>query len=194
MKNNNNNNKIIISLIVLILFLLSIILLFNDLMNYFIVTITVTIILFIYLCFIVFRKEDDKSIYDRELKKILKTYDSILIYSDNDYKLNNDNIIIVNDLDDLVKINSVTKRPIIFIKEEKSAVFLLNSETELLAYIKKENKNVVSKYEAKIIEYINDNKDVNNNKKILDNIDKTMLIKLKNDKVYKVSPLNKKKK
>lgn len=191
----NMDKMIMLGFFVLITFLVSVILFFNDALNYFLVLITITVVLFSYLCVVVFRKNDDESVYDRDLKKILKTYDSILIYSDDDYNLEDEHIIFVKTLNDLIKSSRELNKPIIYINEEKSCLFIIKEENDLLVYIMKENAGVISKLELKILKHISQYKNMNDEKtNILDNIDKTTFIQLKNNKVYKVSPIKNKKK
>ena len=94
------NKKIIIASITLVLFLISFILFHNDLINYFIISVTGTVIMFIYLCIVVFVKKKVKNEYDINLKKILRTYDSLLIYSNTDYEINEKNITLVKNIND----------------------------------------------------------------------------------------------
>ncbi len=187
----NINTKIKIGMFTLIMFLMSLILLFNDAMNYFFVSITLTTISFIGLSVLVFRKEDEESIYMRKLNKILKTYDSSLVYSDNDYKLENEHIIFVKNFSDIAKSSDELNEPIIFINENNSCVFLLKEGDELLTYVMKKNVDIVSNFELKLNRHIYQYENDKYDQKILDNIDKTTLIQLKNNKIYKVSPIKK---
>ena len=96
------NKKIIIASITLVLFLISFILFHNDLINYFIISVTGTVIMFIYLCIVVFVKKKVKNEYDINLKKILRTYDSLLIYSNTDYEINEKNITLVKNINQIL--------------------------------------------------------------------------------------------
>ena len=189
---NSNNKKIYIGLLTILFMLVSFILLFNDLINYFIVSLIITIMLFSYLVYITFKKNDEDSIYKREIKRIFRTYDSILVYSDNNYKLNDQEIVIVNKLEDIVKVSEALNLPILVINEKDSCIFICEEGICNLIYIKKKNNSIVSKYEEKINKRIKDNKSSTDSKQILKDIEKTTLIKLKNNKTYKVSPVKKK--
>ena len=125
---NKINKIIVLSIVDLLFFLLSFIFIINDLTNYLIVFVTLTIIFFIYLIYTVFEKTDEESIYKKKIKKILKTYDSILVYMEDDYKLNNENIMFVKKFEDLLIARDEVNNPILFIDEEKSSVFLLEDE------------------------------------------------------------------
>lgn len=186
-----NNKKIIyICIITVLMFFVSFILFFNDVMNYFIICCTCTIILFIYSCYLVFQKKDKKTLYNKKIMKILKTYDSVLIYSNVDYNIGDENIIFVKKFDNLLTAQEELNKPIVYIGEERSSVFLLKDDKEILVYVDKEDCDVDSKFENRLrflIENKKDDSDVDSN--ILEQLEKTTIIQLKNNKVYKVSPL-----
>ena len=188
-----NKEIISVSLVTIMMFFISFILLFNDVINYFIVFITITIILFAYFCYIVFSKKDEKTIYDRKLKKILKTYDSILVYSNYEYDISNQNIIFLKKFDDLLSARDELDSTMIYIEEKESNIFMVKDNNELLVYIFKLKDDVESPFEYKLKDSIEKKKDNTNtkNKNILDELEKTTIIQLKNDKVYKVSPVRK---
>lgn len=188
------NKKIfVVSLATVIMFFISFLFLLNDIINYFIVFMTITAILFVHFCYIVFSKKDDTSVYKRNLKKILKTYDSILVYSDSGYEISKHNIIFVKKFEDLLTAQEEFECHIVFIEEKESSIFLLKDNNELLVYVMKVNDDVTSKFENKLIENIQKEKEKNKKvgKNVLEDLEKTTIIQLKNDKVYKVSPLNK---
>lgn len=181
---------LIIGFITMFMFLTSFILLVNSLTNYAIVSFTGTLILFVCLCKYIFSKKDIKSIYKKSVKKILKAYDSILIYSDMDFKLDEENIIYVSNFNDLVIAQDSVKKPILYIEEEESSSFLLRNGEEILVYIIKCSDEVVSLVEVKLNEHMEDKKYSKEEKqKILEDLDKTTIIQLKNNKVFKVSPV-----
>lgn len=179
---------IVCGLVTLTMFLVSFILLFNDLISYFIISVSITTVLFIYLCYNVFSRKDEESIYKRKLKSILKTYDSILIYLDADYKLSDENIMFVKNFDDLVVAQDEVSRPIMYLREDNSSVFMLEDDNNLLVYILKINEATISKYEVRILNHIEANRDIEN-ESILEDLEKTTFIQLKNNKLYKVSPV-----
>ena len=144
------NKKIIIASITLVLFLVSFILFHNDLINYFIISVTATIIMFIYLCIVVFVKKKEKNEYDKNLKRILKTYDSILIYSNIDYEINEKNITLVGNIEDLTRYCDELNKTMVFIEEADASSFLMKVDKELLVYIMKRDEYSRSVIEDKI--------------------------------------------
>ncbi len=150
------NKKIIIASITLVLFLISFILFHNDLINYFIISVTGTVIMFIYLCIVVFVKKKVKNEYDRNLKKILRTYDSLLIYSNTDYEINEKNITLVKNINDLTRYCDELNKTIIYIEEADSSSFLMKVDNELLVYIMKRDEYSRSIIEDKIHTHLRD--------------------------------------
>ena len=185
---------IVVGISTLITVIISFVLLFNDIINYFIVSITISGLLFIYLAYSVFTKNDDKSVYNKNLRKILKTYDSILVYTKDEISLTDQNIIFVKKFNDLLKSQEEFNKPILYFEEPESSIFSLQDGNELLVYIMKINDNVDSRSENRFIAFVNKNKEIKNAPvKILDDLEKTTIIQLKNNKAYKISPVRKNK-
>lgn len=187
---NNNRKMILFGIITVLMFFVSFTLLFNDIINYFIISCSITVILFIYCCCLVFTKKDKKTLYSKRIKKILKTYDSILVYSNDDYDLDNENILFVKKFDNLLTAQEELNKPIVYIGEEQSSIFLLKDDKEVLVFVDKANSDVDSKYENRL-RYLASKKDEKSDidSNVLEQLDKTTIIQLKNNKVYKVSPL-----
>jgi len=66
----------------------------------------------------------------------------------------------------------------------------LEDENNLLVYVMKQNTEVVSKLELKLLEQIYLN-NIEPSNSLLDDLDKTTIIQLKNNKLFKVSPVRK---
>ncbi len=188
-----DDKVIVVGITTFVFIVISFILLFNDIINYFIVSTTISIILFIYLIYVVFDKTDEVSTYNKKLKRILKTYDSILVYTKSDIELNDQNIIFIKKFEDLLKSQEELSKPLLYIEEEKSSAFMLVDGNEILVNIMKESEEVDSRTENRLIAFINKcKKDKEVDPKILDDLDKTTIIQLNNNKLYKVSPIRKK--
>ncbi len=156
----NLRKKIIVALLTLVSFLTSFILYDNDLTNYLIISITITIILFVCLCIIVFKRKP-KNEYDKNLSKILKSYDSILVYSDVNYEIEEESITFAKNISDLVRYCDETNKTIIYIEEEEASSFIVKTEEGLLVYIMKKYDYSRSEIEQKIHVYLKDLGDKN---------------------------------
>lgn len=150
------NKKILLALATLVSFLISFILFFNDLINYLIISGTITVILFIYLCIVVFKKKNKKSNYEVKLRKILKTYDSILIYSNVSYEIDEESITFVKNIEELVRYCDELNKTMVYIQEDESSTFILKNKKELLVYIMKKDEYSKSDMEQKIHNYLKD--------------------------------------
>lgn len=182
------DKKVILALIIIVLFSISLIMFFNDMMDFFVIIISCTFVLTVYLCLDIFKKEKNKNdTYERDLKKLLKTYDSILVYADN-YDITEDSVIYVKNIDELARFCEEMKKTIIFVQEDEACSFILKNDEDLLVYLMKKDKNSKSKIENKIKkmkENVIDLRDEN----ILDDLEKTTVIRFKDNKIYKVSPI-----
>lgn len=190
----NKNKIIILSIFTVILILLTFVMIVNDSLEYAIITIALSVILFTYLCTLVFKKDDELSTYKKKLKNILKTYDSVLVYSGDELVLENENIIMVKNFDDIMNVQEELKKPLLYLSSKKSSLFMIKDGNELIIYILKVNEKLITKYELQIMRYLKNKKDNKpSNKKILEDLEKTTFIQLKNNKIYKVSPIREEK-
>ena len=183
---NKDLKIIILGLLASITLVVSFVLFFNDIINYSIIAITITVMLIGYLVYTVFSGKNSKSLYESKLKTVLKTYDTDIIYAETDYEIKEKNVLFVKSLDDLLVASSITESPIIYISENNASTFLVKNDEDLLAYILKVNPNEETKYERKLKEIIENNK--KNVNSLLNNITKETIIVIDN-KSYKVSPV-----
>ncbi len=131
--------------------------------------------------------------YETKLKKILKTYDSVLVETRKVPVIDSEKIILVNSIDDLIDAQTELRKMIYFFKQTDNCSFILFDQNQAIIYILKKNDDILSPLEIEI----NNNKIKNKNKgdideETLNEISKTTIIKLPNDKVYKISPVRKK--
>lgn len=191
---NKVKKMIYVSFVDAISFALTLLSFNNDFENYSVVLGTITIILFCYLVYLVFSKTDEKILYQKKIKNILKTYDSIIVYADKEVELNNENVILIKSLEDLMTAREEIKKPIIYYKENDINHFILKNEDEIMIFTMKLNEDIVSNYENKIKEHIEKKKVKSKKKKrILKDLEKTTIIKLDDNKFYKISPVKNKK-
>ena len=138
-------------------------------------------------------KKEEK--YETKLKKILKTYDSVLVETRKVPVIDSEKVILVNSLDDLIDAQLELRKMIYYFKQSDNCSFVLFDQNQANIFILKSNEEVISPLEIEI----NNNKIKNKNKNDIDEetlneIDKTTIIKLPNDKAYKISPVRKQKK
>jgi len=184
----------LIILVVLIItsIIIDLLLIHKQLFSYFIVVTAILFILTIYLITYILENKDEESIYKSKLKKALKNYDAILVESQKFPELKGKNIIKVTNLDDLIDAQIEIRKPIYYmIENETSCSFVLLDTNEACVYILKQNEEIVSPLEQ-IIEEYEKKKNGDDDSSLLEDIEKTTIIKLKN-KTLKVSPYRKNK-
>lgn len=181
---------LLLTFILLVLCVITIVLYMNKLQMYMIFFATLTGIMFIVVLMCAFENKDEKSIYLSTLKKFLKTYDSVLVDSENLPELRGKNILMITNASDLVDAQVEIRKPIYYKRDLDSCSFVIIDNKEACVYIMKVNDNVVSPLEIKIDELIKESEQIKGNKKsLLENIERTTIIKLDNMKSYKISPV-----
>jgi len=151
------------------------------------------IVLTIYLITYIYENKDEQSIYKSKLKKALRNYDAILVESQRFPDLKGKNIIRVTNMDDLIDAQIEIRKPIYYMVEnETSCSFVLLDTNEACVYILKQNEEVISPLELIIEEHEKKKNSNDDDSSLLEDIEKTTIIKLKN-KTLKVSPYRKNK-
>ncbi len=131
--------------------------------------------------------------YESTVRDILNTFDSILVKSNTVPTLDGRNVVPVMSMDDLVDAQLEIRKPICYIKQTESCSFVLLDDKEAYVYTEKLNDKVVSPVEIAIQEAKIKNKSkAEMDSEMLREIEKTTVVKLSNQKSYKVSPIRKK--
>jgi len=116
---------------------------------------------------------DTNKEYEKKSRKILKTYNSILVKCKNIPVLSEKNIVIVDNMDSMVNAQIETRKPILYFQETQSISFILLDGTEAYIHILKANKNITTQTEQMISDFeIAKNTFV---KEILSKIEKVLL-------------------
>lgn len=184
--------KIVLGIIAALGTICSIVLLLNKLNTFAIVTITLTAILLIYLITNALETKSPEYIYNKTVKDLLKTYETILVDVNKLPELEVKNIINTSSFEKMVDVQYELKKPILYKKCLTTCSFILLDTETAYVYILRVNEDVLSPLDP-IIESIEiNNKKRRKEKKLLDDIDKTTIIKLDDSKEYKVSPVRKK--
>lgn len=132
------------------------------------------------------------SIFKSKIKNITNTYDSILVYIDKLPSLKKKDIIKVNKFEDLINTQGEVKKPIFYSVEEKTAAFVIIDNNLVCYHIIKENDDLLDPIEEKILKEAAKRELDSLDESILEDIEKTTIIKLQNKGAYKVSPIRKK--
>ena len=185
------NKKIILLAIALIISILIELFLYRiQLFSYSLIVIALIMILSIYLITYILETKDEEAIYKSTLKKALKNYDAIMVESQKIPDLKDKNIIRVTNIDNLIDAQVEIRKPIYYINEGNSCSFVLLDNKEACVFILKLNDEVVSPLET-MIDELDNSKYEDLDLGILEDIDKTTIIRLSNKKTLKVSPYRK---
>lgn len=158
--------------------------------TYLILAATVTFIFAVALIIYIVNTRNEEAIYRTNLKKILSYYDAVLVQSYNFPNLKGKNIIKITNIEDLIDAQIEIRKPIYYMIEgEDSCSFVLLDNNEACVFILKQNEQVESPLELIMAEYEKHN-DIDES--LLEDIEKTTIIKLNGMKSFKVSPYKKK--
>ena len=165
----------------------------NNYINYALIVFAIAVSFIIQELMYRFTGDTKEEKYETKLKKILKTYDSVLVETRKVPVIDSEKVILVNSLDDLIDAQLELRKMIYYFKQSDNCSFVLFDQNQANIFILKSNEEVISPLEIEI----NNNKIKNKNKNDIDEetlneIDKTTIIKLPNDKAYKISPVRKK--
>lgn len=177
---------------IVITFLISLLTYYNDLKNYTILFSFITVVLLVFMIYIIFKRNDSKSIYKKQVKKILKIYNSQLVKINDNYELLNENFVNAKNIEDMFELSDEFNQPIVYIEEDNASIFILQYGKDILYYVLKENNNIITNFEKQINEYKESKKEKKDNQEeLLSNINKTTIIQMKNNKFYKIKPIKK---
>ena len=198
MGNLESNKKVLVVCVIAALVILAIaiiITLFTSLYGFCIVLVALFIILAV--CLSIYMKEspDEFAVFVKEKKRILKTYDSVIVEVETLPNIAGKNIIKVKTFDDLVDAQLELREPIYYKNDNDSCFFLLLHYNEACVYILKINDEVISPTEQSI-RFMKPEKEVEKSdyENMLENLENTMVYKLDELRSFKISPVRNKKK
>lgn len=153
----------------------------------------VALFIILTICLGIYMKDapDEYTAYIKERKKILRTYDSVLVEVEEIPNIAGKNIIKVKTIDDLVDAQLELREPIYYKNDNDSAFFLLLHYNEACIYILKMNDSVISPTEQSIKYMKEDKKELEKASKanVLENVENTIVYKLDELRSFKISPI-----
>ena len=148
------------------------------------------IILAICLGIYIREEPDEFSVFIKNRRRILKTYNSIIVEVEDIPNIAGKNIIKVKSIEDLVDAQLELREPIYYKNDNDSCFFMLLHYNEACIYILRMNDDVVSPTEQSIKYMKEDPSDKENNKEnILENVENTIVYKLDELRSFKISPI-----
>ena len=198
MGNLESNKKVLVVCVIAALVILAvaiIITLFTHLIGFCIILVTLFIILSV--CLSIYMKEspDDYAVFIKEKRRILKTYDSVIVEVETLPNIAGKNIIKVKTFDDLVDAQLELREPIYYKNDNDSCFFLLLHYNEACVFILRINEDTISPTEQSIRFMKPDKKeDKSDYETMLEGLENTVVYKLDELRSYKISPIRKKEK
>ena len=192
MKHRNTNLLVVLGGLIFCLMLLTLVLTKSELYKkYSIVSGTIAALLLISVIIYINCTKSDEAIYKSKLNNLLKTYDSILVHIDKIPDFKDKNVMEIETFEELMNVQEEVKKPIFYKVNDKTSAFILIDNNVACSYFLKENKELIDPIEEKIAkdQKIKDTQNIDES--ILSHIDKTTIIKFKNNKSFKVSPMKK---
>lgn len=131
--------------------------------------------------------------FESNVNNILRLYDSILIKSGKYPDLENKKINRLNSIEELIDTQLEIKKPIYYIKQVTTCSFILLNNKEAYVYIMKRSPDDVAALDIiiKDLEILKKQEERRRSASadLLDNIDRTTIIKMSNTRKFKVSPI-----
>lgn len=188
-----NNKKALVIIVIAALVILAIaiiVTLITELIG-FAITLTALFIVLAW-CLSIYIKEapDEYSLFIKEKKRILKTYNSVIVEVETLPNIAGKNIIKVKTFDDLIDAQLELREPIYYKNDNDSCFFLLLHYNEACIYILKINDAVISPTELSI-RYMKPDESVDKTdyESLLEDIENTVVFKLDELRSYKISPI-----
>lgn len=126
--------------------------------------------------------------FSEYIKNIIDSNSGILVEINKFPDLNNKKIYRTKTIDDLLNMNTSVKKPVYYITNNDSYDFILLDSKKVYVNTIRKNKNIISCLDLYLSELNNNKRDQYN---LIEDLDKTTVIKVDKDKEYIVYPLNK---
>jgi hypothetical protein len=182
---------IILVLITIFAVLITCILFYFDSYNYGIITTILSLISLSSLLVYMKDSTTNNKFYESTLNNKIKSYSSIMVEADELPVIEDRNIILVSDFEGLIDAQRTIKKPVYYKKEIETCIFILIDNKEAIVHIYKQDPTAISPYELQLRKIIaRGNKDIDHS--ILDDLEKTTIIKFDNMKKYRVQPIREK--
>lgn len=152
-------------------------------------SIVMVIVLFLALVIINMTKKDKISNFQSKMRNIWKVYDAIMVNTKTLPDLADRNVVKVVSIENLIDAQMGIRKPIYYKDYITSCAYVLLGEKEACVLVMKENPDVICPYEIIIENSLKGSSEKDIDHKLLDNIDKTTVIKVDDDKEFKISPI-----
>lgn len=164
----------------------------KEMITYAIITGTLSVIILLLLVSSLFNNRTPEETFNSFMRDILKTFDAVLINSADDIETDGRSLIKISNFEDLVDAQVEIRKPICYKRDDRSTLFvLLDEKTAYYCIVRVDDKE-----ESPFDKWVKDQqkKKLNFDKSVLTDIENTTIVKIDNNKSYKISPVKNNKK
>lgn len=132
-------------------------------------------------------KKTPEDSYNNFLKEIMKTYDAVLIDVVEIPSVDGRSIVKVSNFEDLIDAQIEIRKPIYYKRDDRSTLFVLLDDKQVCVFILKVNDNEKSQFDKWLTDL--EMEKVKFDESILSDIENTTIVKLDNNKSYRITPI-----
>lgn len=182
-----SNKKVIFIILTVISGLLTVFLISKNMITFAIVLGTIAIIsLFLFITEL-FTNRNPEEKYNTFIKDIMKSFDAVLVKTDELPEIDNRSLVIVTDFEDLIDAQIEIRKPIYYKRADRSILFVLLDDKQACICLVKVSDDEKSEFDTYIEEQ--KNKKEKFDQSLFADIENTTIVKLDNNKSYRVSPI-----
>ncbi len=183
-----SKNKIFFLIAFIIFAVASLLLVNNKLYNYAIITSVCAVVFLLILLINLFNNRTPEDSYNTFIRDSLKTFDAVLVNTDELPNIDDRSLVVISNFEDLIDAQIEIRKPIYYKRNDRSAIFILLDDKQACVCVVK----VTPKEKSEFDDYLNEQKRKKEafNKALLADIENTTIVKLDNNKSYKITPLN----
>ena len=179
--------NIILIVLLLVGIAISFFLIKKEMITYAIITGTLSVIILLLLATSLFNNRTPEESFTNFMRDILKTFDAVLINSADDIETDGRSLLKVSNFEDLIDAQVEIRKPICYKRDDRSTLFVLLDEKTAYYCIVKVDEKEESPFDKWIKEQ--QKKKINFDKSLLADIENTTVVKIDNNKSYKISPI-----
>ena len=176
----------------ILLLIISYFLYINNLVKFLIVTIPLAFILLFFALKGVFESKSPEEEYNRFLKDVLRTYDAVLIDVTEIPNIDGRSIVKVSNFEDLIDAQIEFRKPIYYKRDARSTLFILLDDKQVCINILKVDEKEKSQFDDWLANQEKEKEEFDAS--LLASIENTTIVKLDNNKSYRISPVRENKK
>jgi len=181
------NKKTLFVLITVVCLLLTALFITKDMITFAIVTGTITVIFLFLFITELFANRSPEERYNTFLKDIMKSFDAVLVKTDDLPNIDSRSLVTVTNFEDLIDAQIEIRKPIYYKRADRSIIFILLDDKQACVCLVKVSDDEQSEFDKYIEEQ--KNKKAAFDESLFADIENTTIVRLDNNKSYKISPI-----